>query len=140
MKKKLIVALLVLCFCIAGCDYDSTTTPTYVMKPVKTEIDVTITVKYKETFGLVSDAICDVYIDNEKMYSAQAADSTIKISAELKEGKHDIRIKTEDWGLVSGKRSNEIEFDVSPTNKSFSFTYEYPTIGDIKLWNNATTN
>lgn len=140
MKKKLIVVLLTLCFCVAGCDYDSTTTPTYVMKPVKEEIDVTISVKYKETFGLVADAICDVYIDNEKLYSAQAADSTITISAELKKGKHDIRIKTEDWGLVTGRRSNEIEFEVSQTNKNFSFTYECPTLGELKLWNNATSN
>lgn len=141
MKKKFMLLFLLLCVCVGGCDFESTvSTPTYTLKTEKKKVNVTINVKYESSVGLRADSICDVYIDNDKMYSAQAANSTIKISTELKEGKHDIRIKTEDWGLVSGKRSNKIEFDVSQSNNKFSFTYKDPTLGDIKLWNNAETN
>lgn len=133
-KVKRMVALIVLMSIVllTGCgEY----TP-----PEKNYIKVTIKVKYNGTFGLVSDPICDVYIDNKKEYLAQASDSTITITTELEEGKHDIRIKTEDWGLTTGNQSNKIDFTVSSKEKNFSFTYEHTVLKGLKIWNNASTN
>lgn len=135
--KRRITILVVLCIVLlSGCGGDYT----YTAPTPKPGIKVTVKVDYDYTIGLVKDPICDVYIDNQKVYLAQASDSVITINTELKEGKHDIRIKTEDWGLTSGSQSNEIEFSVSPQNNKFNFTYEHTVLNGLKLWNNSTTN
>lgn len=130
-----IVAVIV--FIYRACDSDTQTsitpsTPT----PAPTTYAVNISVLYEKRL-LSSNPICDIYIDDTKVAEAQAADSTKTISIELVEGKHSIRIKTEDWGLTSGAQSNKVEFTVSDAS-GYRFAYK-KTLTKIELSNENTS-
>lgn len=132
-----IIVIVVAAFIIRGCNSNSQTIKTSpTPEPAPITYDVNIDVLYEEKL-LSSNPICDIYIDNEKVAEAQAADTIKSISIKLEEGKHSIRIKTADWGLTTGTQSNSVDFIV-PSNSGYRFTYK-KTLASIELWD-ATTN
>ncbi len=57
-----------------------------------------------------SESTCHIYIDDEIGYENIEIDSLASFSLDLSPGEHTIAVKTINWGLISGSRSDEFTF------------------------------
>lgn len=121
-KIKLIITLILLVFLCSACELSD-----YEAPPNPEKYEVNITLDYEETF-LSTNSPMNVYVDDEKL-GRQEAGAIQNYRIHLEEGKYKFYLKND--GLY---KTEEIEFEVTKNNCSFSFGAKTRLTFGIEVW------